>query len=188
MPLADALAHPPAPNRVSQFCHLPDFLDAAQLERWRSTLDVAVARRARRMPLASDADNTNSPMYTQRCGLRLNDAELNRLTFAAGAVAGSAACTLNDHPAGFRLYLDNVLIKEPWGDPTRWHVDTFSFTFNSTRTSSFWIVRRPPSPPPLMQRSADGRAAGCAGSGRFDGQERGALLPPRLTPRDGSAP
>ena len=74
------------------------------------------------MPLASDADNTNSPMYTQRCGLRLNDAELNRLTFAAGAVAGSAACTLNDHPAGFRLYLDNVLIKEPWGDPTRWHV------------------------------------------------------------------
>ena len=75
-----------APNRVSQFCHLPNFLDAAQLERWRATLDVAVARRARRMPLASDADNTNSPMYTQRCGLRLNHSELNRLTFAAGAV------------------------------------------------------------------------------------------------------
>ena len=122
MPLSYALQGLTPSNPVSQFCHLPSFLDAAQLERWRATLDVAVARRARRMPLASDADNTNSPMYTQRCGLRLNDAELNRLTFAAGAVAGSAACTLNDHPAGFRLYLDNVLIKEPWGDPTRWHV------------------------------------------------------------------
>ena len=65
------------------------------------------------------------------------------IVIAARRVVGKVAAELNRHPAGFRLYLDNVLIKEPWADPTKWHVDTVSFAFNSPFTSSFWIPLDP---------------------------------------------
>ena len=74
------------------------------------------------MPLLhDDAANTVSPMYTQRCGLRLNCRAVNDLVLAASRVVGEIASELNSHRAGFRLYLDNVLIKEAWADPTKWH-------------------------------------------------------------------
>ena len=120
---------------------LEDLLTAEQVTAWRAVLDGAVDDRPRRMPMAEDPQNSVvSAMYTQRCGLRLNSAALNELVFAASAVAGGAAAQLNDEERGWRLYLDNVLIKEPWGDPTRWHVDTFSFGFDSHMTTSFWIT------------------------------------------------
>jgi ectoine hydroxylase-related dioxygenase (phytanoyl-CoA dioxygenase family) len=121
------------------YCVLDSLLSPAQLERWRTVLDSAVDGRTRRMPLADDPQNSQTAMYSQRCGLRFNDRELNALVFEMGKVVGAAASALNSHSAGFRLYLDNVLIKEPWGDPTRWHIDTYSFNFNSKMTTSFWI-------------------------------------------------
>jgi phytanoyl-CoA hydroxylase len=125
---------------VHGFTVLDDFLSHSQVEAWRAVLDSAVDARSRRMPLADDPQNTTSEMYTQRCGLRLNSAPLNELVFAAASVAGGTAAQLNREERGWRLYLDNILIKEPWADPTRWHIDTFSFNFDSRMTSSFWIT------------------------------------------------
>ena len=121
------------------FCVLDSLLIPAQVQLWRRVLDRAVDERPRRMPLSDDPSNSVSTMYTQRCGLRFNHGELNKLVFEMSKVAGEAAARLNSHPAGYRLYLDNALIKEAWADPTRWHVDTYSFAFNSAKTTSFWI-------------------------------------------------
>eukprot|EP01048_Picozoa_sp_COSAG05_P010332 COSAG05_NODE_901_length_6665_cov_4.080262_4_plen_277_part_00 len=121
------------------FCVLDSLLTPSQVQLWRGVLDRAVDERPRRMPLADDPSNSVSTMYTQRCGLRFNHGELNKLVFEMSKVAGEAAARLNSHPAGYRLYLDNVLIKEGWADPTRWHIDTYSFAFNSAKTTSFWI-------------------------------------------------
>eukprot|EP01051_Picozoa_sp_SAG22_P004806 SAG22_NODE_267_length_13330_cov_19.960396_6_plen_331_part_00 len=133
-----------SPQQVSHweqhgYVTLPGLLSPAQVQRWRDTLDPAVEARGRRMPMADDAQNTANSMYTQRCGLRLNCGRFNQLVLAASRVVGQVASELNRHPAGFRLYLDNVLIKEGWADPTKWHVDTVSFAFDSPLTSSFWI-------------------------------------------------
>ena len=140
--------YPTTPRQVEHWAEdgyvvLPEMLSPAQVQVWREVLDQAVAARARRMPLANDPVNSTSSMYTQRCGLRFNCRRFNELVIAASRVVGKVAADLNRHPAGFRLYLDNVLIKEAWADPTKWHVDTVSFAFNSPFTSSFWIPLDP---------------------------------------------
>ena len=41
---------------------------------------------------------------------------------------------------GIRIWHDQALIKEPWGNPTGWHLDNPKWSYNSKNTLTIWIA------------------------------------------------
>ena len=125
---ADASAEQIASWRRDGFVVILDFLGPAQLEHMRGALDTAVARDSQ-FPLATQADNTNdgstdfySSVFRQRLNLHQTSGAMREVVFEVGKVAGKLASQLNAHPQGYRLYLDQALVKEPWANATGWHI------------------------------------------------------------------
>lgn len=48
-------------------------------------------------------------------------------------------CQLEGQP-GFRVWHDQALIKEPFGNPTAWHLDNPYWSFHSRHALSIWIA------------------------------------------------
>ena len=67
-------------------------------------------------------DDFYSNVFRQRLNLHQTDEAMRSVVFEAGKVAGKIASQLNGHPDGYRLYLDQALVKEPWANATGWHI------------------------------------------------------------------
>jgi ectoine hydroxylase-related dioxygenase (phytanoyl-CoA dioxygenase family) len=52
---------------------------------------------------------------------------------------GRMLCQL-EGVSGFRVWHDQTLIKEPYGNPTAWHLDNPYWSFNSRHSISIWIA------------------------------------------------
>jgi phytanoyl-CoA hydroxylase len=124
-------------------------LDAEQLKLWRSTVDSAVAARGNRKFAANSdmEDATNEDfdyfdrVFTQRVNLWMDDASTRKLLLEqAGGAINQIAAALTKRPNGFRLWHDQALYKEPYANPTSWHVDVPYWSFNSTDAISAWVA------------------------------------------------
>lgn len=115
------------------------FLDAEELEVWRRTTDEAVRQRTESKGMLTniEAGDYYSKVFTQ-C-IRLADTHDGmhalmfdpRLSEVAGTLSGVE---------GLRLWHDQALIKEPWGNPTAWHLDDPYWSFDSPNAISLWMA------------------------------------------------
>jgi ectoine hydroxylase-related dioxygenase (phytanoyl-CoA dioxygenase family) len=79
-------------------------------------------------------------VFTQRLNLlRVNDT-VKRYVFNPGL--GEMLCQL-EGVDGFRVWHDQALIKEPYGNPTAWHLDDPYWSFSSKHSLSMWIALEP---------------------------------------------
>lgn len=80
-------------------------------------------------------------VFTQRLNLwRLN--EQVKSTMLSPAI-GEMLKKLTGHTAGYRAWHDQALIKEPYGNPTSWHLDNPYWSFYSPDSVSIWIALEP---------------------------------------------
>lgn len=138
-----------ASYRENGYAVVPELLDANELAAWRDAVDAAVAERTDRIPgrvtdLPPDASEPERELmeyyyrvFTQRVNLwQTNDAvrELlldSRLGRLAADLAGVE---------GIRVWHDQALIKQPYGNPTGFHLDVPYWSFTSAQAITVWVA------------------------------------------------
>jgi phytanoyl-CoA hydroxylase len=118
-----------------------NFLTPDELEEWRDAIDEAVTGRGReRIPgFGQEADNdayyTN--VFVQRVNLWQTNAKVRKLMLDARL--GQLAATLAG-VEGIRIWHDQALIKQPWANPTGWHLDNPYWSFHSPDAITIWVA------------------------------------------------
>ena len=97
-------------------------LDAEELQTWRTHVDAAVADRQDRKLANGDmksGDYYYDKVFTQRLNLWVDHAGMRGLMLdpRLGRMAAELAGV-----DGIRIWHDQALIKEPWANPTAWHL------------------------------------------------------------------
>lgn len=140
--------------REQGFVALPDFLDAGELAEWRSVVEGAVAERGyTRIPGFPDLDDPEviaqmaeehqqsvayyQRVFTQRVNLWQTDDRMRRIILdpRLGRVAATLAGV-----EGVRIWHDQALIKEPFSNPTSFHLDVPYWSFTSADALSIWVA------------------------------------------------
>jgi phytanoyl-CoA hydroxylase len=132
------------------FLVVPRFLDEEELEEWRAAVDHAVAERGRhRFPLAAEGEQATSGtgpgkeqsyydrVFTQRNNLWQTDEHVRRLLLQANL--GKYVTDLAGVD-GVRIWHDQALIKEPYGNPTAFHLDVPHWSFTSADAITIWLA------------------------------------------------
>jgi ectoine hydroxylase-related dioxygenase (phytanoyl-CoA dioxygenase family) len=167
--------------RRDGFVVLPDVLDPAEVTAWRATLSQAVARREGRLPEPGTryAEFFHSEhayydrVFTQKINLWKTDEAVRPLVLSPDL--GRIAAGLSGS-SGVRVYLDQALVKEPYGNPTAFHVDVPFWAFTSADALTIWIALDDAT----LQNGCLGYIPGSQREQRFDnadiGPELGALF------------
>jgi ectoine hydroxylase-related dioxygenase (phytanoyl-CoA dioxygenase family) len=76
-------------------------------------------------------------VFIQRINLWQDHAGMRQLMFNAdiGRMAAQLA-----QVEGIRIWHDQALIKQPWGNPTAWHLDNPYWSFSSRDAISIWVA------------------------------------------------
>jgi phytanoyl-CoA hydroxylase len=132
------------------FVVLPDLLDAAELVAWRHYILRAMEGRPTRLPLdgehyeqtfhadgSTESDDYYNQVFTQKINLWKTDCCVRQLVLSHRL--GQIATTLAN-VQGMRIWLDQALIKEPWGNPTAFHFDVPFWGFTSSDAVTIWIA------------------------------------------------
>ena len=132
--------------RENGFIVIHDFLTPEELETWREAVDEAVAARGRTR-LANleggerwddrSRDNYHQQVFVQRMNLWMDNEKVRKLIFDPRI--GKMACRLTGVD-GMRIWLDQALIKPPWGNPSAWHLDNPFWSFSSRNAISIWVA------------------------------------------------
>jgi ectoine hydroxylase-related dioxygenase (phytanoyl-CoA dioxygenase family) len=122
------------------FLVIPDFLTAEELAAWRQSVDEAVACREDRRLAKSDersGDSYYDNVFIQRVNLWQDNEGMRQLMIDArlGKLATELAGV-----DGIRIWHDQALIKQPWGNPTGWHLDNPYWSFSSHDAISIWVA------------------------------------------------
>jgi phytanoyl-CoA hydroxylase len=133
--------------RSNGFVVIQDFLDADELETWRSTLSQAVGnRRGKRfhddtvMADAFSADEQTAfydKVFDQLVNLWQTDQSMEKLILdpRIGRMAAELAGV-----DGVRVWHDQALIKRPYANPTAFHLDVPYWSFTSRDAISIWVA------------------------------------------------
>ena len=127
--------------RVNGFVVLHDFLTPEELETWRDAVDGAVRRRGERRQLHHKDNKYKGTYYdyifVQRVNLWMDSPEVRRLILdpRLGRLAAELAGV-----DGMRIWHDQALIKQPWANPTGWHLDNPKWSYSSRDTLSIWVA------------------------------------------------
>ena len=122
------------------FIVIEDFLTPDELAEWRQSVDEAVAQREDRK-LADgrmrSADSYYDNVFIQRINLWQDHAGMRKLMLdpRLGKMATELAGV-----DGIRIWHDQALIKQPWGNPTGWHLDNPYWSFSSRDAISIWVA------------------------------------------------
>lgn len=132
------------------FLVVEGFLDPDELEEWRRAVDHAVAQRGRqRFSFATSEDEDASitrakeerdyyeHVFVQRNNLWQTDEDIRRLLLQPELgryVAGVAGLD------GLRIWHDQALIKEAYGNPTAFHLDVPYWSFTSADAITIWLA------------------------------------------------
>jgi ectoine hydroxylase-related dioxygenase (phytanoyl-CoA dioxygenase family) len=119
-----------------------NFLSAAELAELRTAVDAAVAalgksRVAGGEVAGEEGDSYYDRVFTQKLNLWKISPIIKR--FMLGPEIGRMTCELAGVPA-MRLWHDQALIKEPFANPTGWHLDDPYWSFFSHDAISIWIA------------------------------------------------
>ena len=125
------------------FIHIPGFLDPAEVVELKGAV-VETARSMGTKKMAGKGldwedkgEDYYSKVFTQRLNLwKINDT-IKRYMLNPGL--GKMACQL-EGLEGIRVWHDQTLIKEPFGNPTSWHLDNPYWSFSSRHSISVWIA------------------------------------------------
>lgn len=134
--------------RSDGFVVIDDFLDAGEVDEWREAVGSAVAERhgrkfANQDVLIGDDDGINpdaeyyGKVFDQLLNLWQTDAAMKErmLDPRIGEMAARLAGV-----DGLRVWHDQALIKQPWANPTGFHLDTPFWSFSDRRAISIWIA------------------------------------------------
>jgi len=127
--------------RENGFIVLHDFLTPEELETWREAVDGAVRRRGERRQVHHKDNKYKGTYYdyifVQRVNLWMDSPEVRRLILdpRLGKLAAELAGV-----DGMRIWHDQALIKQPWANPTGWHLDNPKWSYSSRDTLSIWVA------------------------------------------------
>jgi ectoine hydroxylase-related dioxygenase (phytanoyl-CoA dioxygenase family) len=128
--------------RDDGFIHIPGFLDPAEVAELKGAV-VETARAMGKKKVAGGTDDWEekddyySRVFTQRLNLwKINDTVKR---YMLNADLGRMLCRL-EGIEGIRVWHDQTLIKEPYGNPTAWHLDNPYWSFSSKHSISIWIA------------------------------------------------
>jgi phytanoyl-CoA hydroxylase len=123
------------------FLVVPGFLSPAELAELGAAVDEAVATMGSRKitsgPDWCDGDSYYDRVFTQRLNLWRISETVKRYVLAPEL--GEMLCTLAN-VGGIRVWHDQALIKEPFANPTAWHLDNPYWSFTSKSSLSIWIA------------------------------------------------
>lgn len=115
-------------------------LKAAVLEAVESMGKQKVAKERSDM---QEGDSYYDKVFTQRLNLwRINETVRRYMLCPE---LGRMLCQLEGQ-SGFRVWHDQTLIKEPFGNPMAWHLDNPYWSFHSRHAISIWIALEPATP------------------------------------------
>jgi len=122
------------------FIVIENFLDRAELERWRQDVAEAIAIRIGDKSILSNQGMPDS-FYAQvflQC-LRLADIHPGMAELMFDEKLGRMAATLAGID-GIRIWHDQALIKPPYGNHTAFHLDNPFWSFHSPNAISLWVA------------------------------------------------
>lgn len=127
------------------FVVLEGLLERDEVAQWRDTIAHAVASRSSRLPLEDtqydtffhSVDEYYDRVFTQKINLWMTDAGTRELVLdkRLGEVAANLAGM-----DGARIYLDQALVKEPYANPTAFHIDVPFWAFQSNKAVTIWVA------------------------------------------------
>lgn len=130
--------------RADGFLVVEGFLDAAELDTWRRVFDAAVARRKGSRfadPTVGGDDDDDAEFYDrvfdQRVNLWQTDEAMRELILDERI--GEIASRLSGVDR-LRVWQDQALIKQPYSNPTAFHLDVPYWSFSSPDAISIWIA------------------------------------------------
>jgi phytanoyl-CoA hydroxylase len=133
--------------RSNGFVVIDDFLDAGELETWRTTLDQAiVSRNGKRFHddtvmadefSADEQTEFYDKVFDQLVNLWQTDQAMAKLILdpRIGRMAAELAGV-----DGVRVWHDQALIKRPYANPTAFHLDVPYWSFTSRDAISIWVA------------------------------------------------
>ncbi|MCC6681023.1 MAG: phytanoyl-CoA dioxygenase family protein [Phycisphaeraceae bacterium] len=123
----------------------PGFLDQAEVAELKAAVLEAIDTMGRNRVAPGgrkieDDDSYYNKVFTQRLNLwRISDTVKR---YMLDAELGRMLCRLAGVQA-MRVWHDQALIKEPFANPTAWHLDNPYWSFNSPQSISIWIALEP---------------------------------------------
>ena len=125
---------------------IEDFLMPDELETWRRHVGDAVAQRDGRIvaggPKAQDrVDSEESRYYDKVFVQRMNlwsDHEGMRKLMLDSRLGKMVSALAGVH--GMRIWHDQALIKQPWANPTGWHLDNPYWSYSSRDAITIWVA------------------------------------------------
>jgi ectoine hydroxylase-related dioxygenase (phytanoyl-CoA dioxygenase family) len=128
--------------RKQGYVAVEGFIDGEELETWRRVTDGAVAERLASAEELTNQKKDEDPSYYSRvfvqC-IRLADTNDEIRGLIYDERIGRIAATLEGID-GIRVWHDQALIKQPYGNPTGWHLDNPYWSFSSRNAISIWIA------------------------------------------------
>lgn len=127
--------------RENGFVVIDNFLTTNELETWRDAVDEAVTGRGReRIPGfvdKMDDDAYYNNVFIQRVNLWQSNAKMRKLMLdpRLGKLAADLAGV-----DGIRIWHDQALLKQPWANPTGWHLDNPYWSFSSPHAITIWVA------------------------------------------------
>ena len=125
--------------RENGFIMIENFLDQSELEEWRGAVDEAVAKRKGKLPYERTitSDDFYDNVFMQRLNLWMDNSQMKKIMF--DEQLGKMVCEL-EGMEGVRIWHDQALIKESWGNPTGFHIDNPYWSFHSKQACSIWVA------------------------------------------------
>ena len=126
--------------RENGFLIIDDFLNGSELTSWRDAVDAAVTQFVNRDDMYHNqrgGDSYYGNVFVQCVNLWKTSEKVKALILdpALGRMAADLAGT-----SGVRLYHDHAMVKQPWANPTNFHVDNPYDPFYSHQAIMFWIA------------------------------------------------
>ena len=132
--------------RENGYIIIEDFLTPEELETWRRHVDDAVAQRDGRItaggPRSADRVTDEESrhydkVFVQRMNLWTDHKGMRELMFdpRLGKMASELAGV-----DGMRIWHDQALIKQPWANPTGWHLDNPYWSYSSRAAITIWLA------------------------------------------------
>jgi ectoine hydroxylase-related dioxygenase (phytanoyl-CoA dioxygenase family) len=127
--------------RENGFVIIKDFLTPEELERWRAAVDTAIGARGKERILGRkekvDDDAYYNNVFVQRVNLWMDNEPIRNLILdpRIGRMAARLAGV-----DGVRIWHDQALVKQPWANPTGWHLDNPYWSFHSRDAITIWVA------------------------------------------------
>ncbi len=128
--------------RENGFLHVPGFLDSAQVEQLKEAVWDSVETLGERKIFTANTDIKQDETYYDRVFIqRLNLWLISDVVrgYMLDPELGRMVCQLAE-VKGMRVWHDQTLIKEPFANPTSWHLDNPYWSFCSRDAISIWIA------------------------------------------------